>query len=40
MAATETGSAAWSSSRPGGGSTVSVVVAIAIVVGLLAIFIK
>ena len=32
MAATETGSAAWSSPRPGGGSTVSVVVAIAIVV--------
>jgi basic amino acid/polyamine antiporter, APA family len=32
MAATETGSAAWSGPRPGGGSTVSVVVAIAIVV--------
>src|SRR5437667_1822652 len=32
MAATETGSAAWSSPRPGGGSTISVVVAIAIVV--------
>src|SRR3979409_2310084 len=32
MAATEAGSAAWSSPRPGGGSTVSVVVAIAIVV--------
>src|SRR5258708_25024832 len=32
MVATETGSAAWSSPRPGGGSTVSVVVAIAIVV--------
>ena len=32
MAVTETGSAAWSSPRPGGGSTVSVVVAIAIVV--------
>src|SRR6266481_3857022 len=32
MAATETGSAAWSSPRPGGGSTVSVVVAMAIVV--------
>lgn len=32
MAATETGSAAWSSPRPGGGSTVSVMVAIAIVV--------
>ena len=32
MAATETGSAAWSSPRPGGSSTVSVVVAIAIVV--------
>src|SRR5438477_702691 len=32
MAATETGSAAWSSPRPGGGSTVSVIVAIAIVV--------
>src|SRR6476620_4518956 len=32
MAATETGSAAWSSPRPGGGSTVSVLVAIAIVV--------
>ncbi len=32
MAATETGTAAWSGPRPGGGSTVSVVVAIAIVV--------
>src|SRR3979411_616524 len=32
MAATETGSAAWSSPRPGGGSTVSVLVAAAIVV--------
>src|SRR5882757_10017926 len=32
MAVTETGSAAWSGPRPGGGSTVSVVVAIAIVV--------
>ena len=32
MAATETGSGAWSSPRPGGGSTVSVVVAMAIVV--------
>src|SRR6195952_4008251 len=32
MAATETGSAAWSGPRPGGGPTVSVVVAIAIVV--------
>jgi APA family basic amino acid/polyamine antiporter len=32
MAATDTGSAAWSSPRPGGGSTVSVIVAIAIVV--------
>jgi APA family basic amino acid/polyamine antiporter len=32
MAATETGSAAWPSPLPGGGSTVSVVVAIAIVV--------
>lgn len=32
MAATETGSAGWSGPRPGGGSTVSVVVAIAIVV--------
>ncbi len=32
MAATETGSAAWSSPRPGGGSTVSVLVATAIVV--------
>jgi basic amino acid/polyamine antiporter, APA family len=32
MAATEAGSAAWSGPRPGGGSTVSVVVAIAIVV--------
>src|SRR3954449_11956955 len=32
MAVTETGSAAWSGPRPGGASTVSVVVAIAIVV--------
>ena len=32
MAATETGSAAWSGPRHGGGSTVSVIVAIAIVV--------
>src|SRR3954470_18473212 len=32
MAATDTGSAAWSGPRPGGGSTVSVIVAIAIVV--------
>ena len=32
MAASETGSAAWSGPRPGGGSTISVVVAIAIVV--------
>src|SRR6266513_389468 len=32
MTATETGSAAWSSPRPGGGSTVSVLVATAIVV--------
>ncbi|MBR1198330.1 amino acid permease [Bradyrhizobium sp. AUGA SZCCT0240] len=32
MAASETGSAAWSGPRPGGGSTISVVVAISIVV--------
>src|SRR5258705_3766109 len=32
MSVTETGSAAWSSPRPGGGSNVSVVVAMAIVV--------